>query len=86
MGEGVQSVCTIPSEPFLDGAAADADDWGGFLAGFTASKQSECLEASGELGVGFVFVACVELLGGVFPAHYEFSSTHRCFSYVRSPM
>jgi len=68
----------------LDGAEADADDFGGFFEGFTASKQREGLEASGDVGVGFVFVACVEFVGGVFPIYYEFSSTHRCSSYVRS--
>jgi hypothetical protein len=38
------------------------------------------LEAFGDVEVAFVFVACVEFFGGVFPVHCEFSSARRyCF-------
>ena len=41
------------------------------------SVAEEGLEAFGDVGVAFLFVACVEFFGGVFPVHYEFSSAHR---------
>jgi len=37
------------------------------------------LEAFGDVVVAFVFVACVEFFGSVFPVHCEFSSARRYF-------
>jgi len=45
--------------------------------GCAASEQEEGLEAFGDVDVAFLFVACVEFFGSVFPVHYEFSSAHR---------
>jgi hypothetical protein len=81
-GKCVHAVGTIPSEPFLDGAEADADDFGGFFEGFAASGQGEHLEALGDVAVAFAFVACVEFVGRAFLFHEQFSSAYRCSSCV----
>jgi hypothetical protein len=76
-GEFVQPACAIPSEPLVNGHSRDAHDEGDLSGGCAASEQEEGLEAFGDVGVAFLFVACVEFFGSVFPVHYEFSSAHR---------
>ena len=76
-GDFVQSACARPSALLVDGHSRDAHDAGDLSGGCAASEQEEGLEAFGDVGVAFLFVACVEFFGGVFPVHYEFSSAHR---------
>jgi len=64
----------------VDGHSRDAHDEGDLSGECAASEAGEGLEAFGDVEVAFVFVACVEFFGGVFPVHCEFSSARRyCF-------
>jgi len=79
-GDFVQSTCAIPSAPLVNGHSRDAHDAGDLSGGCAALEQDEGLEAFGDVGVAFLFVACVEFFGGVFFVHCEFSSARRyCF-------
>ena len=68
-----------PSERILDTLLGFAA--GVMLAASFTSLILPAIERGGVFpalfGVAFLFVACVEFFGGVFPVHYEFSSAHR---------